>query len=189
MYKLVEGAPEDISSRAEREQRCYRLLDENHIPYLRVDHPATDTMEACLTIDHDLGATICKNLFLCDRQEQHFYLLMIPGDKVFHTRDLSKQLGVARLSFAKSAYMEQFLDLFPGSVSILGLMNDRENRVRLLADRELLAGEFIGCHPCVNTSSLRLRTADMFGPLLKLMHHDVTYVDLPRTPDLPHLAE
>ena len=124
------------------------------------------TMEVCAEIDRVLNATICKNLFLCNRQETAFYLLMMPGDKPFRTKDLSAQIGSARLSFASPAHMERLLGLYPGSVSVLGLLHDRDHEVQLLIDRDVLAGEFIGCHPCVNTSSLRLRTADLTGRIL-----------------------
>ena len=121
-------------------------------------------MEACAAIDEVLEATICKNLLLCNRQCTMFYLLMMPGDKVFKTKDLSAQIGSSRLSFADSRYMEEFLDITPGSLSILGLMNDKENRVQLLIDEDVLKHPFVGCHPCINTSSLRMETKDLKYP-------------------------
>ena len=138
------------------------------------------TMEACEEIDRTLGddTTICKNLFLCNRQETNFYLLLMPGDKPFKTKDLSAQIHSARLSFAKPEYMEKYLDITPGSVSVMGLMNDHDNAVRLLVDEDVLKGEWVGCHPCINTSSLRIKTKDMFGPVIKAMHHDMTVVKL-----------
>lgn len=175
---LQKGRPDREDGRLEKEIRVYDLLDRIALEYQRVDHAPAMTMEACRDIDRVLEATVCKNLFLCNRQKTQFYLLMIPGDKVFHTRDLSAQIGSARLSFADPAFMEEFLDITPGSVSIMGLMNDRENRVRLLVDEEVLKGEFLGCHPCVNTSSLRLRTKDVFGAFLEAVHHDMTVVRL-----------
>ena len=124
------------------------------------------TMEACAEIDRALGADMCKNLFLCNRQQTDFYLLMMPGDKLFRTKDLSAQIGSSRLSFASGAHMERLLGVSSGSVSVLGLLHDRNREVQLLIDRDVLAGEWIGCHPCVNTSSLRLRTADLTGRIL-----------------------
>lgn len=175
---LKKGRPDQESGRLEKEIRVYDLLDRLMLEYQRVDHAPTMTMEACRDIDRVLEATVCKNLFLCNRQKTQFYLLMIPGDKVFHTKDLSAQIGSARLSFADPAFMEEFLDITPGSVSVMGLMNDRENRVRLLVDEDVLKGEFLGCHPCVNTSSLKLCTKDVFGAFLEAVHHDMTVVRL-----------
>ena len=136
------------------------------------------TMEACAAIDQVLDATICKNLLLCNRQNTEFYLLMIAGDKTFKTKDLSHQIGSSRLSFAGAEYMEKFLDITPGSLSVMGLMNDKENRVRLLVDRDVVTGEFIGFHPCINTSSLRLRTADLMEKIIPAMGHAPTLVEI-----------
>ena len=178
--KLVNGRPEDCSSRLPKEIRVYDLLDSLRIDYQRIDHEAANTMEACAEIDKVLDATICKNLLLCNRQCTAFYLLMIPGHKVFKTSVLSKQIGSSRLSFADAEYMERFLDITPGSVSVLGLMNDHDHHVQLLIDEDVLKGEFFGCHPCINTSSLRLRTADLMDTIIPAMGHPVTMVDLPR---------
>lgn len=179
MLKLVKGRPQDESGRLEKEIRVYDLLDELQILYERVDHEVAETMEACKEIDEVLEADICKNLFLCNRQKTKFYLLMILGDKKFKTKDISAQIGSARLSFADAEEMEKYLDITPGSVSVMGLMNDTENHVQLLVDEDLLKGEYFGCHPCINTSSLKMKTADVLGPFLKAVHHDMITVKLP----------
>ena len=178
--ELHHGSPTDRSGRADNENRCYDLLDRLGIGFDRTDHfdrPAT-TMEICADVDAALNVHICKNLFLCNRQKTDFYLLIMPGDKPFKTKELSKQLGVSRLSFADADAMRALLDIEPGSVSVLGLMNDAENRVRLAIDEDVLREEWFGCHPCRNTSSLRFRTADMIEKLLPAMGHDYTVVRL-----------
>ncbi len=177
--KIYNNRPCSCDGRLEKEIRCYELLDSLGIAYVRADHEAAETMEVCREIDEALGAAICKNLFLCNKQQTLFYLLMMPGEKPFKTKLLSKQIGSSRLSFATAENMEKLLDIAPGSVSILGLMNDKECRVRLLVDKDILDGEFVGCHPCINTSSLKIRTEDMFGPLLSAMGHTMTVVELP----------
>jgi Ala-tRNA(Pro) deacylase len=177
--ELMNGRPADCSGRLDKEIRCYDLLDRLGVTYQRIDHEAANTMELCRAIDVTLEATICKNLLLCNRQCTAFYLLMIPGDKVFKTKDLSAQIGSSRLSFAGAEYMEQFLDITPGSVSVLGLMNDKDNRVQLLIDEDVLNGEFVGMHPCINTSSLRLKTKDLMEKVIPAMDHGVTIVKLP----------
>ena len=176
--KLQNGRPADTTGRLEKELRCYDLLDRLGVPYERVDHAPAMTMEVCQEIDRELNAVICKNLFLCNRQETTFYLLMIPGDKKFKTKDLSAQIHSSRLSFAKETYMEELLDITPGSVSVLGLMNDREHRVRLLVDRDVLEGDYIGCHPCINTSSLRIRQKDMWEKIVPALEHEPVFVTL-----------
>lgn len=178
MLTLMDGRPADCTGRLEKEIRTYDFLDRLGISYQRIDHEAAFTMEVCEEIDRALGATICKNLFLCNRQKTDFYLLMIPGDKTFKTKELTHQIGSARLSFASPEDMEKYLDITPGSVSVMGLMNDHDHAVRLLVDEDVLAGEWLGCHPCVNTSSIRIRTKDVFGPILQAMGHDMTVVKL-----------
>ena len=176
---LVKGRPITNDGRLEKEIYTYDLLDFLEIGYERVDHEEANTMEACLAIDEVLApAVICKNLFLCNAQKTKFYLLMIREDKKFLTKDISKQINSSRLSFGPAEYMEQFLDITPGSVSVLGLMNDKENNVTLLVDEDVLAAEYFGCHPCINTSSLRLKTADVFGKFLEAVHHEYTVVKL-----------
>lgn len=176
--EIFHGRPADCSGREPREVRTYDLLDRLGIEYLRTDHAPATTMEVCKDIDGVLEVLICKNLFLCNRQQTQFYLLMMPGDKPFKTKDLSAQLGVARLSFAGETFMEQFLDLHPGSVSVLGLMNDAQGRVRLVIDEEVLRGEYLGCHPCQNTSSIKLRTEDLLRKFLPAVRHEPTVVRL-----------
>ncbi len=178
--QLFEGRPADVNGRLEREIRTYDMLDSLKIPYQRTDHPdePAGDMEACNKIDAVLGVMICKNLFLCNRQKTAFYLLMMPGDKPFKTKELSAQIGSARLSFASGEDMERLLGVSPGSVSVMGLMNDPENRVRLLVDEDVLREEYVGCHPCINTSSLRLRTKDLVETFLPAVRHEMTVVRL-----------
>ena len=178
--QLQNGRPENTDGRLDKEIRVYDFLDKLGVEYQRVDHEAAMTMEACEAIDRVLGddTAICKNLFLCNRQETDFYLLLMPGDKPFKTKNLSAQIGSARLSFAKQEYMEKYLDITPGSVSVLGLMNDHEKKVQLLIDEDVLKGELIGCHPCINTSSLRFRTEDLMKKILPAMGHEAVFVKL-----------
>lgn len=176
---LENGRPTNCSGRQEREIRTYDFLDELGIDYCRVDHNAAMTMEDCLEVDQALGTAMCKNLFLCNKQKTVFYLLMMPGEKKFRTKDLSAQIGSSRLSFADEEYMVSLLDIHPGSVSVLGLVNDCDNRVQLLVDRDLMNEMYVGCHPCVNTSSLRILQSDLWEKILPAARHDFRIVDLP----------
>ncbi len=162
---LYTGRP-DTAGRLPKEMAVYDLLEKLGIPYVRVDHEVAPTIEACREIDALLGVEMCKNLFLCNRQKTDFYLLLMPGEKSFRTKELSAQIGSARLSFAGEAFLEEFMNLTPGSVTVLGLMNDENHRVRLLIDREILESEYLGCHPCINTSSLKIRTQDLLEKFL-----------------------
>ena len=178
MLTLEKGRPGDFDLRLPKEQRVYALLDGLEISYGRVDHEPAMTMEACQEVDQVLGAKMCKNLLLCNRQCTDFYLLLMPGDKPFKTKDLSKEIGTSRLSFADGKYMEEFLDITPGSLSVMGLMNDRDHRVQLLIDEDLLQDTYLCCHPCINTSSLKLNTEDVIKVLLPAMEHSFRSVHL-----------
>ena len=176
--KLENGRPADTTGRLEKEIRTYDFLDALQVPYQRIDHETLMTIEACKDVDKVLDAVICKNLFLCNRQETNFYLLLMPGDKPFRTKEITSQLGCARLSFASEEALEQLLQLTPGSATIFGLMHDTENRVQLLVDRDLLKASTFGCHPCINTSTLRMQTSDIFDKLTNALHHPYTLVTL-----------
>lgn len=175
---VEQGRPADLTGRLDKEIRVYDFLDRLGVAYDRVDHEEANTMEACAAIDELLGTAICKNLLLCNRQCTDFYLLMLPGGKPFRTSELSKQIGSSRLSFADGKYMEEFLDITPGSLSVLGLMNDKNMRVQLLIDEELLRADCFGCHPCINTSSLKITIADLMDKIIPAMGHAPRMVSL-----------
>ena len=166
--ELYHGSPTDMAGRSSREIRAYEFLDRLGVEFDRTDHPEqpATSMEVCAKVDAVLDVHICKNLFLCNRQRTSFYLLIMPGDKPFKTKELSGQMGVSRLSFAEETFMERFLDLHPGSVSVLGLMNDKDHRVQLVIDEDVLKEEMFGCHPCENTSSIRFPTKDLTDKIL-----------------------
>ena len=176
--ELYNGRPEHTENRLPREVRTYDFLDSLGIAYQRTDHAPADNMQACNEIDAVLDVVICKNLFLCNRQRTSFYLLMMPGDKKFKTKELSAQINSARLSFAEPEDMLKYLDIEPGAVSIMGLMNDKDHVIRLLIDEDVLKGEYLGCHPCVCTSSLKMKTADVIEKFLPATGHDYQTVHL-----------
>ena len=164
--------------RIPKEEAVYDFLDTVGVAHVRVDHEPAMNMEVCDSIYGVLGSSICKNLFLCNRQETQFYLLMMPGHKTFRTKDLSAQIGSSRLSFASAEWMEKLLGLTPGSVSVFGLLNDSEHRVHLLIDEELLASQSLGAHPCINTSSLRISISDLTEKIIPALDYTYTVVRL-----------
>ncbi len=175
---LEHGRPKSCEGRLAKEIKTYDFLDSLGIEYKRIDHEPAMTMEACVEIDKALGTEMCKNLFLCNRQQTEFYLLLIPANKPFKTKDLSAQIGSARLSFASGEQMEGLIDITPGSLTVLALINDIDNNVRLLIDEDVLCSEYVGCHPCVNTSSLRIKTEDLLKKLIPAMGHEPIFVKL-----------
>ncbi len=175
---IETGRPADCSGRLEKECAVYDLLEQLNIPFTRADHPAAFTMEECEAVSQALHTPICKNLFLCNRQKTAFYLLLLPASKPFRTKEITAQLGCARLSFAGEEQLASLLHLTPGSATIFGLQYDTENRVQLVVDRDLLDEAYFGCHPCINTSTIRLSTSDVFDRLTHALHHDYTLVTL-----------
>lgn len=178
--ELLNGRPETTDGRLDKEIRVYDFLDRLKVSYMRMDHEAAMTMEACYEIDKVLEADTSKNLLLCNRQQTEFYLLLMPGDKVFKTKDLSAQLGVSRLSFASGEFMEEFLDITPGSLSVMGLMNDHNKRVKLVIDAPVLENTYVGFHPCINTSTLRVKASDLMEVIIPALGHEPTIVNLPQ---------
>ena len=174
--ELVEGRPQD--KRIDKEERVYYLLDQLNIYYQRIDHEEANTMEVCLEIEKTLKSTICKNLFLVNSNKSQYYLLMLKENKKFKTKMISKQINSSRLSFGSDEKMLEYLDITPGSVSLLGLMNDHDFKVQLLMDKDLLQDEYLGCHPCINTSSLRIKMKDVFEKIIPSLHHEPIFVEV-----------
>ena len=174
--ELVEGRPQD--KRIDKEERVYDLLDQLNIDYQRIDHEEANTMEVCLEIEKSLKSTICKNLFLVNSNKSQYYLLMLKENKKFKTKVISKQINSSRLSFGSDEKMLEYLDITPGSVSFLGLMNDHDFKVQLLMDKDLLQDEYLGCHPCINTSSLRIKMKDVFEKIIPSLHHEPIFVEV-----------
>lgn len=175
---LCDGRPITKERRLAKEVRTYDLLDKLGISFKRVDHDTAMTISDCDEISRVLECNICKNLFLRNSKGDEFYMVVMPGSKKFRTAILSKQLGTTRLSFADEKYMEEFLDLTPGSVTVMGLMNDTGNKVKLVIDKELLDEKYFACHPCINTSSIRLLTKDLLDVFLPAVNHKPVFVDL-----------
>ena len=172
---LQAGAPAECSARA---KASFDLLDSLGISYQCLTHDAADTMELCAAISDALQVRICKNLFLCNRQQTAFYLLSMPEDKPFYTKVLSHQIGSSRLSFAPPEKMEELLGCSPGSASVLGLANDTAHSVHLIFDRETVEAEWFACHPCDNHASLKLRTRDLLEVFLPHTGHTYDIVEL-----------
>ena len=164
--------------RIPQEEAAYDLLERAGVAFDRWDHTPTASMECCQAVEKLLDTTICKNLFLCNRQKTRFYLLILPGEKVFHTKDLSAQIGSSRLSFAPGEKMEELLGTTPGSASVLSLLFDRERQVQLIIDRDVLKHEYFACHPCINTSSLQFKTTDLLEKVLPALGVVPQYVTL-----------
>ena len=178
MYLKIENGAPDFEGRLSKEIRTYKLLEQLNIPFERIDHEAAFTIAACEEIDKMFGTPLCKNLLLCNSQKNKFFLLLLPGDKLFDTKELRSQIGSSRLSFAPGEFMEDLLDITPGSLTVLGLANDVDNKVTLILDKDVISAPYICCHPCVNTSSLKIKTEDILEKFIPFTNQKPIYVDL-----------
>ena len=174
-----KGRPDDFEKRLKKEQKVYEMLDNLGIEYDYVDHDEAMTIEACKDIEKVLGVGICKNLFLCNRQKTDFYLLLIDGNYRFKTSVVSKIIGTSRLSFGDANNMLELFDITPGSLSVFGLMNDTQNRVKLLIDKSVLDSDYFFSHPCINTSTLNIKTADIIEKCIPFMAHEPMIIEIP----------
>ena len=164
-------------------QSVYQLLEKLNIGYRKVEHPEAGSMEDLAEAEKQLGAVICKNLFLCNRQKTVFYLLLIPGGKRFKTSVVSKLIGSSRLSFGEPDKLYELLGVHPGSITPLGLAFDEAHQVNLLIDREVLALDEVGMHPLVNTASLAMKTDDLMKIYFPFTGHESTILDIPAEPE------
>lgn len=171
------GKPKDLDKRQEKERKCYEFLEKIGLDYEVVDHEEASDMDKCLEIETVLGVKICKNIMLCNRQETRFFIFMMPGDKKYVTKDVSKKIGMSRLSFAKEEHLKDYLNVTPGSVSVLGLLNDIDNRVELVIDRDVIGQNHIRCHPCVNTSTLKIKTDDFLTRIIPALNKEALIID------------
>ena len=173
---LFNTHPETTAT--EKEMASYIFLEDNGVEYIRAEHDEAATIELCENIEKVIDAKICKNLLLCNRQQTDFYMLLIPGDMPFKTKYLSRQIGSARLSFASGEQMTELLNVTPGSLTVLSLMFDKEQKVKLLIEKNVFNDEFFACHPCVNTATVKFSTADLKDKVLPKLLHEYTIVDL-----------
>jgi len=164
---IYSARPTD--KRSDEEEAVYDVLEMLDIPFERMDWLPED--EGSENVYEHLGIMRLKNLLLCNAQKTKFYLLVMPASVPFKSSVLSKQLGTARFSFAPEENLRELLHVKPGSASILGLHNDKNGVVNLCIDERVLENEYYGCHPCVNTTSLKIKTEDILNKFLAHTGH------------------
>lgn len=164
----------------EIKDKVIEILKENNIDFEVFNHEAFVSMDQYEVIEGKIGCKIPKNLFLCNRQETVFYLLIMPGDKIFKTKDISAQINSSRLSFGNKDYLNKLLSCYKGSTSVLGLLFDKENRVNLLIDEDILKEEYLGFHPCDNNFTIKIKKEDLISKIIPLTKHDYKIVNLPK---------
>lgn len=169
-------APENITNATEK--KVFALLDKLKIPYECVTNDVVETMEECKEVDEALGTEIRKSIFLCNKKKTSFFLIVMPAEKSLDTATLSNKIGVPHLSFASAEYMEQHLGALPGSASVMGLINDEDDYVQLIIDKEVADEEWFGCNPGINTAHLKMKTTDLINKFLPKINHRAKIMSL-----------
>jgi Ala-tRNA(Pro) deacylase len=174
--EIRTSTPEDMKNPTGK--KAFKMLDQLKIPYECVSNDAVSTMEECRAIEEVLGTEIRKNIFLCNKKNTSFFLIVLPADKNLDVDTLSAKIGIPKLSFASADSMQQHLGAQPGSASVMGLINDEDEYVQLIIDKEVAEAEWYGCNPGINTAHLRLKTSDLLNKFLPKIYHKAKIVEL-----------
>ena len=156
----------------------YLYLDERNICYERYDHPAVFTCEEAERLVPKTSGKDTKNLFLRDKKGRRHFLVVVGYEKTVDMSALARELGVGKLSLASAERLQKYLGVDPGSVSILGVLNDRQQVVEVIIDEAVWQAEAVRCHPLVNTSTLVIGKSDL-ERILRETGHNVTVIDVP----------
>ncbi len=142
------------------EQKAYDILRELKISYTKHEHPPVYTVDEAEQHWKNITGAHCKNLFLRNKKGKNHYLVIAKSEKRVNLKALTSRLGEDRLSFASPERMLRYLGLEPGAVSPFGLINDRENAVVVVIDRDLKEASHVNFHPNVNTATVGITFTD-----------------------------
>lgn len=156
----------------------YDFLKENGIAFERHDHPAVFTCEEVNTLVPELDGVKTKNLFLCDDKGRRHFLVTVRDTKTVDLKRLARTLEVKKLRFASARRLEKHLNLTPGSVTLMALINDRQNQVTAIVDQSVWDAPAVQCHPLVNTSTLVIPKKDL-QRFMEATAHKPLILDVP----------
>jgi Ala-tRNA(Pro) deacylase len=174
--EISEVAPATYKS--DLQKRVFGALNDLHIPFQRVDTDEAITMDDCVMIDQRLQMKMVKTLFLCNRQQTEFYLFITCGDKSFRSKDFSHALGISRVSFAPAEMLLTMLHTHVGAATVLSMLEDDDNRVKVVMDKDVTAEEWYGCSDGTTTGYMKLRTDDVMNVFLPFVHHQATVIEV-----------
>lgn len=160
-----------------KKEEVYKYLESLNIKYRKVEHKAVFTMEEMSKLNLEDESEVVKNLFIRDDKKQNYYLILVKGDKRVNLKELRNTLGLRPLTFASEEDLEKYLGLKKGSVTILGILNDTEHKVKVLIDNDIKVFKEIGAHPNENTASIWLTLEDI-EKILKLNNVNYNFIDL-----------
>ena len=166
------------SFKTELHEMVYNTLEALEIPFERVDTDEAITMEDCVEIGKKLDTSIVKTLFLCNRQKTNFYLFVTTEDKPFVTKDFSRALEISRVSFASPEMLFDMLGTKVGSATALSCVFDKENKVKIILDKDAVSSEWYGCSDGTTTGYMKLKTEDLINKYLPFSNHIPTIIEI-----------
>ncbi len=173
---ITNEMPTSYSS--DLEENVYTKLNELNIQFDRVDNDTVEAMEECVEISNKLGAEIRKTIIVCNEKKTQFYLVVLPAEKRFDSKLFRDKMGCSRVSFAKAEDMQEILGVVPGSATIMSVINDKDNIVKVAIDKEVADSEFFACNTGENTRHIKIKTSDLLNVFLPNVNHEPTIIEL-----------
>ncbi len=174
--KVFDGAPED--KRGELETKVYAEFKELGIDFKRVDNDEAISMEECVEISNTWGAEIRRTVVVCNRQTTNYYLVVMPADKRFDTKTFAHNMECARVSFASEEDMIKILGVSHGNASVVSILNDKDNMVQVVLDKDVADDEYFACNVGINTTHIMFKTDDLINKFLVKEEHNPKIIEL-----------
>lgn len=171
---IMNTAP--VVFKSDLQKSVYETLQKTGIPFERVNTDEAISMDDCVLIDAKLNMNMVKTLFLCNRQQTEFYLFVTKGDKPFKSKDFSHALNISRVSFAPADLLFSMLGTHIGAATVLSMLIDTENKVKVVFDSEVLAEKWYGCSDGTTTGYLKIETTLIVNRYLKFVNHEPVIV-------------
>ncbi len=174
--EITNELPQEFANELEKE--VYGKLNELNISFDRVDNDVVESMEECLEIDKKLGTEIRKTIIVCNEKKTQFYLIVLPSEKRFDSKEFRNKMECSRVSFAKVEDMERVLGVLPGSATVMSVIKDNDNIVQVVIDKEVADEEFFGCNTGANTRHIKIKTKDLIDVILPNLNHEPKIIEL-----------
>ena len=162
----------------ELQEKVYKTLGKLFIKFERVETDEAITMEDCIEIDKKLNMKMVKTLFVTNRQKTNFYLFITCGNKRFDSKRFSSELNISRVSFADSSLMEEILNTKVGATTIFSVLIDKENKINVIIDKDVLNEEYYGCSDGTTTGYMKVKTEDIINKLLPYSNHKEIVIEM-----------
>jgi len=173
--EIVNEKPKEFENETQR--MIYEALEELKIPFDRVENDFMISMEDCEAVNKKMNTRMAKNLFLCNRQKTEFYLFITKDNKHFNTKIFSKAMGISRVSFAPEETLTEYLGTKIGATTIFSLVYDKDCKVHLVIDKDVLEEKFHACNDGTNNAHIKITTKDLMEKYLKYTKHEPVIIE------------